>query len=132
MGPIGLHSRSFYLYSLDAIPFFWVSSLARSLSTFRRIFPDGFLGIASRKTTPPVIRLIGDTFPLTNSTMSSAVALCPGFKTIYARGRSSSSLFVGNHTLAHLLVRLTITEGAGFSVHWDTNDRRIGHSRVLQ
>lgn len=84
------------IYSLAEILFFSISSFARSRSCFRKILPDGFLGIASINTTPPVIRLIADTFPFINSTMSASVALCSGLNAIYARGRSSSFLFANS------------------------------------
>lgn len=57
------------------------SLLARSRSSLRRILPDGFFGMASRKMTPPVMRLIAETLPSMKVVMSAGVAVWPGFKT---------------------------------------------------
>jgi hypothetical protein len=43
-----------------------------------------------------VILLIAETFPSMNAIISCVEALSPGFSTIYARGRSSSSLVAGS------------------------------------
>lgn len=75
------------VYNLAVTPF--SSSLACSRSLVRRILPDGFFGIASRNTTPPVIRLNAETLLSMNCVMLSAVADWPGVSTTYARGRSS-------------------------------------------
>lgn len=84
-------SCTYIVYHSFAVNFF-TSFLARSRSSLRRILPEGFLGIASIKTTPPVMRLMAVTFPSMNLIISSAVAPWSGFNTIYARGRSSSLL----------------------------------------
>lgn len=68
-------------YSLAATASLCISSLARSRSALRKIFPEGFFGIASTNTTPPVSLLIADTLPSMNAIISFSVAVCPDFST---------------------------------------------------
>lgn len=57
------------------------SFFARSLRSLRIIFPEGFLGITSTKTTPPTSRLWRATRLSMNCIMSSLVTLVSGFCT---------------------------------------------------
>lgn len=77
-----------YSFALKS-PLSTTSVFARSRSALRRILPEGFFGIASRNTTPPVIHLCRVHFPSIHLTTSSAVNDTFGFRTTYARGRSS-------------------------------------------
>lgn len=58
-----------------------------SLSFFRRILPDGFLGIVVTNSAPPAKYLCPDTFPAINFLTSSSVSFGP-FDTMKALGTS--------------------------------------------
>lgn len=58
-----------------------------SLSFFRKILPDGFLGIVVTNSAPPVKCLCLDTFPAINFFTSSSVSFGP-FDTMKALGTS--------------------------------------------
>lgn len=79
------------VHSLEVDPF--ISFFARSRRMLRKILPEGFLGISSTKTMPPVIRLWRETLPSRNLVKSCSRVALPCFRTMYARGRSSSLLW---------------------------------------
>jgi hypothetical protein len=79
--------------SFHSLALAWAdSATAFSRRNLRRIFPDGFLGIASMNRTPPASRLVLLTRCASQVWISSAVALLPAPRTIYARGASVPSL----------------------------------------
>lgn len=69
---------------------------AHSLICLRTIFPLASLGTALMKTTPPVSRLCFDTLEAIQSSISLGETSSweDSWITMYARGRSSSSLFL--------------------------------------
>ncbi len=89
--------RSTYLYgiySLLSLPPSLVptSSLALSLMTFRKIFPEGFFGISSTNTTPPANLLCGATLCASHLAISVGAADWSFCRTMYALGSSSPDL----------------------------------------